>query len=219
MRFFGDLGVFAFNINGKPFKYILNNRHYRNLCDTMIFILFQSQQNIDKTGKNIQELKVDDPNVIREYKLFKEYSKYEPALSEMLDYWDIVKKDIITKIEQISTPYIGSNDNEENVQDAQGDGDDALKAGIDNHTRQSYEFSQFSRATAQIKHFFARIPAVRYAYDERGERLVDEKGNSIYEMIGNSSGLPHFVDAKKMYNLVLNQVYNCRSLSELLQRI
>lgn len=200
-----------FTIGGRAFKHILNHRQYKNLCDTMIYILYQSQKNIDKAGRNMQDFKMNDPNVIRRYKLFQKYAQLNPALSEMLDNWDIVKKDIRTKVEQIATKYIGTNDNVENVEDMQGDAESVANAGIGDHTRDSQEFSQFSRAGEKVKHFFALIPAVKYAYDEHGNRMIVS--------VNNAEGLPHFVNASTMYNTVLNQVYNCRSLSELIDRL
>ena len=200
-----------FTISGKAFKHILNHRQYKNLCDTMVYILYQSQKNIDRAGRNMQDFKMNDADVIRGYKIFQKYAAINPALNEMLDNWDVVKKDIRSKVEQIATPYIGSNDNEENVEDMQGDEESAANAGIGDYTRDSAEFSQFSRAGEKVKHFFALIPAVKYAYNEQGSR--------IKVSIDNAEGLPHFVNAATMYNTVLNQVYNCRSLSELIERL
>ena len=202
---------FGFTISGKPFQRILNHRQYKNLCDTMVYILYQSQKNIDRAGRNMKDFKMDDPNVIREYKLFKKYAQINPALEEMLDNWSIVRKDVRTKVEQIGSRYIGTNDDPENVEDIQGDQESAANAGIGDYTRDSQEFSQFSRAGEKVKHFFALIPAVKYAYDESGQR--------IRQSIDNAEGLPHFVNASTMYNTVLNQVYNCRSLQELVDRL
>ena len=200
-----------FSINGKAFKHILNHRQYKNLCDTMVYILYQSQKNIDRAGRNMQDFKMDNADVIRKYKLFQKYAAMNPALIEMLDNWDIVRKDIRSKIEQIATPYIGTNDNEDNVEDMQGDEESVKNAGIGDYTRDSAEFSQFSRAGEKVKHFFALIPAVKYAYNEQGSRIIVS--------VNNTEGLPHFVNASTMYNTVLNQVYNCRSLSELIDKL
>lgn len=200
-----------FTIGGRAFKYILNHRQYKNLCDTMLYILYQSQKNIDRAGRNMQDFKMDDPNVIRNYKLFQKYSQINPALSEMLDNWDVVRKDIRTKVEQIATKYVGTNDDIENVEDMQGDEASVANAGIGDHTRDSQEFSQFSRAGEKVKHFFSLIPAVKYAYNEDGKRVIVS--------INNAEGLPHFVNPSTMYNTVLNQVYNCRSLTELIERL
>ena len=200
-----------FTINGRPFVHILNSRQYKNLCDTMVYILYQSQKNIDRAGRNMQDFKMDDPAVIQEYKYFKKYAAINPALQEMLDNWDVVKKDVRTKVEKIATPYIGTNDNEENVTDMQGDEESVANAGIGDYTRDSAEFSQFSRAGEKVKHFFSLIPAVRYEYNKEGQRKIVS--------INNPEGLPHFVDAQTMYNTVLNQVYNCRSLSELITKL
>ena len=154
---------------------------------------------------------MDDAEVIRKYDLFKKYSEINPALKEMLDNWDIVKKDVRAKVEQNGPRYIGTNDDPENVEDMQGDEDSAANAGIGDYTRDSQEFSQFSRAGEKVKHFFSLIPAVRYAYSESGQRII--------QSIDNAEGLPHFVKASTMYNTVLNQVYNCRSLDELIRRL
>lgn len=199
-----------FSINGKPFNHILNNRQYRNLCDTMFYIILQSQKDIDKTGANIQDLKIEDPNIIREYTIFQKYAKQNEALNEMLDNWDLVKNDIRTKIEQMLDPYTGSHDNEDNVEDAQGDTASVSEAGIGDHIKESHEFPQFSRASSRVKFFFARIPNVKWVYEGREKKKAS---------INNTEGLPHFVDSHTMYNTVLNQVYNCRSLTELLSRI
>ena len=43
----------GFTISGKPFKHILGARQYKNLCDTMVYILYQSQKNIDRAGRNM----------------------------------------------------------------------------------------------------------------------------------------------------------------------
>jgi len=58
-----------------------------------------------------------DADVIREYKLFKKYSQDEPALSEMLDNWDVVSKDVQALISQIAEPNKSAHDEEENVED------------------------------------------------------------------------------------------------------
>ena len=210
LKSYGDKAFF-FTVGQRKFSQILNNRHYRALCDTMKYILIQSQDNIDVAGRNIAELKLQDADTIREYKLFKKYSAIEPALTEMLDNWDVVSKDIKSLIAQIASPNKSAHDNEDNVNDAQGDEESIMNAGIGEHTRNSNEFSQFSRATDMVKFFFATIPNVVFRYNEKGEQ--------VKQMIPNGAGLPSFVKADVMYNTVLNQVYNCRSLSELMGRL
>ena len=208
---YGTEGYLPFSVNGKAFKNIITVRQYKNLCETMKYILFQSQKNIDRAGRNMQDFKMDDPNVIRQYSVFKKYAQQEPALEEMLDNWDIVKADVRTLVEHIATPYIGTNDNEQNVEDVQGDEESAANAGIGDYTRDSAEFSQFSRAGEKVKFFFSVIPNVKFVYDKQGKRHI--------QAVNNAEGLPQFEKPNVMYNTVLNQVYNCRSLDELIARL
>lgn len=200
-----------FEINGKPTKFITNVRQYKNLCKTMLYILFQSQPNIDRAGRNMKDFKMDDPNVIREYATFKKYAEANPALNELLDYWGVVREDVRTLVQHIATPYIGTNDDIQNVEDMQGDEESAANAGIGDYTRDSQEFSQFSRAGEKVKFFFSIIPNVTYIYDKAGNRQTVS--------VNNAEGLPEFVNPSTMYNTVLNQVYNCRSLDELIARL
>ena len=200
-----------FSLNGKPMQHIASVRQYKNLCKTMVYILFQSQPNIDRAGRNMQDFKMDDPNVIREYKIFKKYAAKEPALNELLDNWDVVREDIRSRVAHIANPYVGPNDDIENVEDMQGDAESVANAGIGDHIRDSQEFSQFSRAGEKVKFFFSIIPNVKYGYDKHGNR--------VQTMVNNAEGLPEFVKPETMYNTVLNQVYNCRSLEELISRL
>jgi hypothetical protein len=87
-----------FSVQGRPMKHIASVRQYKNLCNSMLYILFQSQKNIDRAGRNMQDFKMDDASVIREYPLFKKYAEQNPALVELLDNWDIVKPDIRTLV-------------------------------------------------------------------------------------------------------------------------
>ena len=114
---------------------------------------------------------MDDPNVIREYKIFKKYAAKEPALNELLDNWDVVREDIRSRVAHIATPYVGPNDDIENVEDMQGDAESVANAGIGDHIRDSQEFSQFSRAGEKVKFFFSIIPNVKYSYDKHGNRV------------------------------------------------
>ena len=188
-----------FKINDTVFKNITSVRQYKNLCNSMLYIIYQSKQNIDN---------VDG---IRESKIFKKYAQVNPALNDLIENWDVVKKDIKTLSKQILVEYTGANDNEDNVEDMQGDEESVAGAGIEQWVKDSSEFSQFSRATDKVKHFFATIPAAKYVYDQDG---VKRK-----QAIVNAEGLPYFVKATTMYNIVLNQVYNCRSLSELIDKL
>ena len=66
----------------------------------MKYILFQSQKNIDRAGRNMQDFKMDSAAVIREYPLFKKYAEQNPALDEMLEYWDVIRPDVRTLVVQ-----------------------------------------------------------------------------------------------------------------------
>jgi hypothetical protein len=172
----------TFSVNGQPMKYITNVRQYKNLCETMKYILFQSQKNIDRAGRNMQDFKMDSAAVIREYPLFKKYAEQNPALEEMLEYWDVIRPDVRTLVEHIATPYVGTNDNEENVEDMQGDEESVANAGIEDYTRDSQEFSQFSRAGEKVKFFFSVIPNVKFVYDKQGKKKTVS--------VNNAEGLP-----------------------------
>jgi hypothetical protein len=186
----------TFSVGGRPMKTITNVRQYKNLLETMKYILFQAQPNIDRAGRNMQDFKLDDPNVIREYKLFKKYAKINPALEELLDNWDVVRGDVRTLVQQIATAYVGTNDDPQNVEDMQGDEESAANAGIGDYTRDSQEFSQFSRAGEKVKFFFSIIPNVRFDYDKQGNKKIVS--------VNNTEGLPVFVKPSTMYNTVLN---------------
>jgi len=154
-----------FSVNGQALEHVSSVRAYKNLCNTMVYILFQSQKNIDKAGRNMQDFKLDNAKEISEYKLFKKYAAIHPGLQDLLDHWEIVKPDIRTLVSQISTPYIGTNDNAENVEDMQGDEESVANAGIGDYTKDSQEFSQFSRASEKVKFFFSIIPNVEFKYN------------------------------------------------------
>ena len=200
-----------FSVQGKAMQHIASVRQYKNLCKTMVYILFQSQKNIDRAGRNMQDFQMDDAKIIREYPLFKKYAQQNPALKELLDNWNLVRSDVRTLVSQISTPYIGTNENEENVEDMQGDEESVANAGIGDYTRDSQEFSQFSRAGEKVKFFFSIIPNVTFKYNNQG---VKQRVS-----VNNAEGLPEFVKPQVMYNTVLNQVYNCRSLADLISRL
>lgn len=130
------------------------------------------------------------------------------AVQELLDNWDVVASDVASAISAISTDYRVKFE-EENADEAQSE--DAEGAQIEQHIKASYEFSQFHRASSQVKFFFSRIP--------KSEFYTDENGNRAVRIVNSEIGLPEYMDSGYVFNSVLNACHGVRSKSELIETL
>lgn len=198
-------------IRGKELDKVLNSAMYRELKNSMVYLIFKSQT-VDIAGRNIQDLKTNE-EFIRGSKVYKDWmgdpnipQSTKDALQQIVDNWDVVRPDIVAAISKFSTDYQVKFD-DENRDDAEGDEKSIAGAAIGDHTRASYEFSQFSRAGSRVKFFFSAIPDWEW---------TEEGITARPRIVNNNLGLPEMADSSQLFNIILNKLHDCNTYDELL---
>lgn len=198
-------------IHGKEFDKIINSAMYRDLKNSLIYLIFKSKV-IDIAGRNIQELDISKEFIINS-KMYEKWMEDEnipqstkDAINQLLDNWELIKPDIAASISKFTTDAKVKVE-EDNIDDANGDEESIAGAAIGDHTRSSYEFSQFSRATSRVKFFFSAIPNSKWI-------KVDGKSVPQYQL--NKQGLPEFANPNILFNTILNKLHSCQTYQELL---
>ena len=221
-------------IHGVNFENIVNRPMYDKLKQTVVFCIIKGQ-NVDQSGKNIQEIgkhidkvtfKAGVDNLMKKgYDIFGEVEGTIPsvgqlAMREIYDNFDkeAIRDDIANAISIISTDYTKVIE-EQSIEDAQGDGESVVNANIGEHTRSSYEFSRFSKTSSRVRFFFATIPDA--VYGKPIEQVRD--GKKIMTMpikyALNEFGLPQFVPVNTVFNEFLNYFHDVDTVNELLDKL
>lgn len=222
-------------IHGVDMANIIDREMYDKLRKSVkFFIMFG--QNIDPSGRNIQQIGkhidkatfragVDKFNKINpNHDAFGEKPGTIPtigqlALKEIYDNFDneFFRDDIAADISYLATDYQKIQE-DESVQDAQGE--DVKAASIGEHTRSSYEFSRFDKATTRVKFFFSTIADMNY------ETTVDTDPNTGAKRVVkrevfalNEFGLPEYVPFEYVVNDFLNSCHDIDTVDELLARL
>lgn len=199
-------------IRGKEFDKIINSAMYRDLKNSLIYLIFKSKT-IDIAGRNIQDLDIEK-EFVENSSIYEQWMNDEnvpvatkEALRQIVENWEYVKPDIAAMISKFTTDYRVQYE-EENDDAKNGDEESIAGAAIGDHTRSSYEFSQFSRTTSRVKFFFAVIPDRKWVID--GSKHVPK-------MQLNKVGLPQLASANELFNIVLNKLHSCQTYEELLE--
>lgn len=142
------------------------------------------------------------------------------AMKELLQedvYKKVVMDDVAAKLSAIATNAI-KNAEEDNVVDIEGD-PDANNGNIGEHTKASYEFSRFSKASQRVKFFFSTFSNFRW--DTRFK--VDENNHVTFQRVlvaeKNSLGMPKFMDAGIAFNRVMNQLHDISTIQDLYEKV
>lgn len=200
---------FGFTIEGQNFKYILNEHAFKELVNSLVYFAFHAN-NIAYDGSNINELVVDK-DTIEKSEMYIDYTQDDSlgssALKEAMEHFDIFAPYVVSAISEFATDYKVVME-EQNAEEAQSE--DVSAASIFEHTHQSYEFSQFSRASSKVRFFFSRIDDLTTAEVDGSTEYVDRL---------NGLGLPQFMSAKAIFNDVLNQLWDIDDLNDMMNRI
>ena len=219
------------SIHGIQFDHIVNRPMYDSLRQNVMFCILQGQ-NVDQSGRNIQEIgkhinkeaflagveKMKSKGI----DIFGETTDIptvgQLAMKELYDNFDndVLRDDIANDISVLSTDFVKEFD-EQSKEDAQGD--DVTNANIGEHTRSSYEFSRFSKTSSRVRFFFATIPDTKY--ERVTETLEDGKQQvklrEVYAL--NELGLPQYAPVHAVFNEFLNLFHDIDTLSELMSRL
>lgn len=217
-------------IHGVDFDNIVNRAMYDKLRETVLFCIIQGQ-NVDKSGRNIQEIgkHIDketfklgiDKMLSQGYDIIGQKEGVIPtvgqlAMKEIYDNFDneALRDDIANQISIISTDFNKIRE-EESIDDAQGDSESVANADIAEHTRASYEFSRFDKTSSRVRFFFATIPD--FVYGDPVEVIENNKKiiKKPVKLALNELGLPQFVPVNVVFNEFLNYFHDVDSISEL----
>lgn len=142
------------------------------------------------------------------------------AMKELLQkdvYNKVVMDDVAAKLSSIATNATKIAE-EDNVVDIEGD-PDTDNGNIGEHTRASYEFSRFSKASQRVKFFFSTFSNFRW--DTRFK--VDENNHVTFQRVlvaeKNSLGMPKFMDAGIAFNRVMNQLHDISTIQDLYEKV
>lgn len=220
-KIWGNKPSFNFMINGVDFKTLSDNHAYKDLRDGLAYAILEGS-NIDFEGSNIQDLEISKFKVYTNPVIFDmlnnrgNYAKdgiYGPlteeskdVLREALDNWDVIAPDIVSHVSQFATDYKQVQE-EQNDEDKNGDVDSITGASIGDHTKSSYEFSQFSRSSSRVRFFFSRIPETKSKRHE---------GRLVQVPVRNKLGFPKYLPASHMFNMLLNEAHDCESIQEII---
>lgn len=142
------------------------------------------------------------------------------AMKELLQkdvYENVVMDDVAAKLSSIATnaTKIEEEDNVANVED----NPDADNGNIGEHTKASYEFSRFSKASQRVKFFFSTFSNFRW--DTRFK--VDENNHVTFQRVlvaeKNGLGMPKFMDSGIAFNRVMNQLHDISTIQDLYERV
>jgi hypothetical protein len=204
---------FGYELDGVTLEYILNEHDFRDMVNSLVYFVFHAN-NIDFGGSNIQNL-IIDKDVIMQSEFYKQYANQvdengDPtyaaeALKEAMEHFETFAPYVVSAISEFATDYTVKVED-----DVEDDNEDIQSASISEHIKSSYEFSQFSRASSRVKFFFSRIDSTT-TVEENGIVKRADKVNPL--------GLPQFIDAKQVFNDVLNQLWDVEDLSELMSRL
>lgn len=142
------------------------------------------------------------------------------AMKELLQedvYNKVVMDDVAAKLSSIATNATKVAE-EDNVADVEDD-PDADNGNIGEHTRASYEFSRFSKASQRVKFFFSTFSNFRW--DTRFK--VDDNNHVTFQRVlvaeKNSLGMPKFMDAGIAFNRVMNQLHDISTIQDLYEKV
>ena len=204
-----------YSVNGVEFEHLLNGTQLKDLVDGIVFALINEETqdiSVDKITDiktNVETFK-NSPAYKKWMARFDENHPTRKILEEAVKNYDAILPYVLTQISQFATDFkeVQQEENDD-AKEGRGeninDGDTDLTSeeemgqvgmGIENHTKDSYEASQFSRTTQKVRFFFAGIPTGTV----------------------NNLGLDTLENVKSLFNIALNELYECDSLGELIKK-
>lgn len=208
-------------INDTPFEHILDLKMYDDLRKTVVYCITVGQEK-DIFGSNIQNFEISKEAFQRgidilykqKYDILGRSSEQKSAgqlaMQELLDKFEIISDDIASDISyQFNADYEAKFE-QENAEKAEGDVDDVMGSSIGEHTKATYEFDKFEKASAIVKYFFSTIHRYEFIYDD---------GKVKRRLKLNDLGLPTFEDARMVYKTILNNFWDITSIDEFMRRL
>lgn len=215
---------FKYNIRGRNFDHIFDDKMYKELIKSIGFYLVKLQ-GIRQDGGNIQNLNLTDVSkrflrkVLKKdgTSVFASFTLEEVmikscksedgrlAIKEALQNWDVVKNDVIDYFQELGTDY--KEVLEEEKEDVLTGDEEKMSDGLENHTKASYETSRYVKMTKGIRFLFSMIE----------ECIENEDGKQIPKR--NSLGLVSFMDPKSVLNMVLGDMHHVRTSTEMISEI
>lgn len=190
-----------FEIRGQKFTTITNVSQYNDFLNSLIFVLLNTQNINEYTDINKLDL-----NLLKRMLVNSEGKAKNPAWQEIYQNFDkVVAKDLRSKLGKLQIKLINK---ERDQKAADLDAGEIEKINIGEHTIASYESSAFDNAPAEVKFFFQTIPS--HIYNSEGKKVLE---------MNPTTGIPKFVDSKKTWNTVLNDLHTITNLQELVDRV
>lgn len=225
-----------FTKRGKELPNILNERHYRTLVKSIIYLFMNpSTQHIEWTGANISELRIDK-DLAMQSAIWKQWMEpigtkngepvyripYETraALQDMMDNWDAVQDDIAMHIAQFSTDYnIRYEEQNQNKLDTTvpevtspnnsetaADDDDPASAGAE-------AVDGHIKASYEFNPFSRTSDKVKFFFAAIPDYTLDSGGRKIPVL--NECGLPQLLPATLVYARMLNDMHTISGVDDL----
>lgn len=208
-------------INDTPFEHILDLKMYDDLRKTVVYCITVGQEK-DIFGSNIQNFEISKEAFQRgidilykqKYDILGRSSEQKSAgqlaMQELLDKFEIISDDIASDISyQFNADYEAKFE-QENAEKAEGDVGDVMGSSIGEHTKATYEFDKFEKASAIVKYFFSTIHRYEFTYND---------GRVKRRLKLNDLGLPTFEDARMVYKTILNNFWDITSIDEFMRRL
>lgn len=190
-----------FEIRGQKFTTITNVSQYNDFLNSLIFVLLNTQNINEYTDINKLDL-----NLLKRMLVNSEGKAKNPAWQEIYQNFDkVVAKDLRSKLGKLQIKLINK---ERDQKAADLDAGETEKINVGEHTIASYETSAFDNAPAEVKFFFQTIPS--HIYNAEGKKVLE---------MNPTTGIPKFVDSKKTWNTVLNDLHTITNLQELVDRV
>lgn len=190
-----------FEIRGQKFTTITNVSQYNDFLNSLIFVLLNTQNINEYTDINKLDL-----NLLKRMLVNSEGKAKNPAWQEIYQNFDkVVAKDLRSKLGKLQIRLINK---ERDQNTAELDAGVTEKINVGEHTIASYETSALDNAPAEVKFFFQTIPS--HIYNAEGKKVLE---------MNPTTGIPKFVDSKKTWNTVLNDLHTITNLQELVDRV
>lgn len=209
------------------FQNITNSAELQDLVKSIGFMIARAH-NLEQIGSDPSKVKVNENTPKQIFKWLDDIAfsvgqlgRMHPALEEVFEESEretvkngnTVKQKYYPKfeaIQQLVSDYLetilGEYDGKfKDLPENEDEDETAQKANIDKFDRASYEFSKLDSTTAKVKFFFSTIP------------YMNQDGT--YDTSRNSMNFFHFMPLEEVYNIIVNDMHEASSLSDLLCRM
>lgn len=196
-----------FTIKGHEFNTITNTSVYNNILDSLTYLFF-FYNNIHEYN-DISKLDKDHDGMDRlRWQLYAwtQSSPDNATIAEIYDNYDnVFIPALASRLKVYNTTMFEklANDEFSDIDAGEVDG-----VNIGEHTIASYEMSKRDNAPAEVKFFFQSIP--QWVFNSEGKKVVETEP---------STGFSKFVDPRKAWNTVLNDLHDIRDISDMKARV